>query len=260
MLVDSHCHLDCLDLSAYAGDSTQAIQAAQANDVSHMLCVSIDLENFPKVLAFAEQYANIYASVGVHPNELEARQPQSSELIQLAQHPKVIAIGETGLDYYRTDKDGSTQQQHNFHQHIQAAKTTNKPLIIHMRDAAEDTLHIMRETQAAQVGGVMHCFTETWEVAQRAIELNFCISISGIVTFKNAHTIQEVAQKVPLDRLLIETDAPYLAPVPMRGKPNEPSYLHHTAKFIAELRGISYAELAQATSDNFFKLFFTKQK
>lgn len=260
MLVDSHCHLDCLDLQNHENDLQQAMAAAKANDVSHFLCVCINLEDYPKVLKIAEQFSNVYASVGVHPNETDGHEPTMLELQTLAVHSRVVAIGETGLDYYRTIGLALDNQRQRFRHHIRVARAVKKPLIIHMRDASQDTISIMQEEQASEIGGVMHCFTENWEVAQQALDLNFYISISGVVTFKNAQQIQQVATKVPLERLLIETDAPYLAPVPMRGKSNEPAYLKYTAEFIAQLRGCSYQTIAEQTSSNFFTLFRLAKK
>lgn len=253
MLVDSHCHLDRLDLSAFNGSLASAIDAARHQGVQHMLCVCINIENFPAVIKIAEANEHITASVGVHPTEEECHEPSVDELVELASHPKVVAIGETGLDYYRSDDP--EWQQERFRRHIQAAKIVNKPLIIHTREAREDTIAILQQEQAEQVGGVMHCFTETWQMAQQAMELGFYISFSGIVTFKNAKELQEVAQLVPLDKMLIETDSPYLAPVPYRGKTNQPAYVTYVCKKIAELRGISEEQVAQTTTQNFFELF-----
>lgn len=254
MLIDSHCHLDCIDLTLFNNDLNNVIQNAQTNDVQAMLCVCIDLENFPKVLKIAEQYSFVYASVGFHPNTQEGEDPTVERLIELAKHPKIIAIGETGLDYYRSQ--GETEwQRERFRRHIQAAKQLKKPLIIHTRDAREDTLKIMKEEAADKIGGVMHCFTETWDMAEKAMEMNFYISFSGIVTFKNAEALQEVAKKVPLDRLLIETDSPYLAPIPYRGKQNQPAYVRYVAESIAKLRGIPVEKIAEATTENFSRLF-----
>jgi TatD DNase family protein len=254
MLVDSHCHLDCLDLSEYQGDLTAALAAAAADDVSHMLCVCIDLTNLPAVLATAEQYTHVFASVGVHPNVTDEAEPTIEQLVELAHHPKVVAIGETGLDYYRSSGDLHWQQDR-FRRHIHAAQTVKKPLIIHSRQAREDTVQIMREEQADRTGGVMHCFTEDWDMAKRCLDLGFYISCSGVVTFNNAESLRDVIGKVPLDRLLIETDSPYLAPVPFRGKPNEPKYVKYVAQKVAELKKISYEEVAEVTTANFFKLF-----
>lgn len=253
-IVDSHCHLDRLDLTPYHGDLSLAIAAAQQQGVSHMLCVAIDLTNIAAVIAIAERYANVTASVGVHPTEELAEAVTVETLVNYARHPKVVAIGETGLDYYRLEGD-LTWQQERFRTHIRAARQVNKPLIIHTRQARADTIAILQQEGAVEVGGVLHCFTEDWAMAQQALDLNFYISFSGIVTFKNALELKEIAQKVPLDKMLIETDAPYLAPVPFRGKSNEPAYVRYVAEYIAELRGIPVAELAEQTTENFFRLF-----
>ncbi len=254
-LVDSHCHLDQLDLAAYAGDLHKIMQHADEKSVKHFLCVCITLEHFPQVLSVAEQFANVSASVGLHPNEsITTPEPTADELVSLAQHPKVIAIGETGLDYFRSEGNLDWQRER-FRQHISAAKTVKKPLIIHTRQAKEDTLKMMQEERVAEIGGVMHCFTEDWEAAQTAMDMGFYISFSGIVTFSSATIIQDVAKRIPLDRMLIETDSPYLAPVPFRGKSNEPAYVYYVAEYIAKLRGISIEEVAEATTKNFCKLF-----
>lgn len=254
MLVDSHCHLDCLDLSAYDGDLDKALRAAKDNDVAYMLCVCIDLINYPKVLHIARSYPDIVASVGVHPNVCVSEEISEAELIKLAEDPQVVALGETGLDYYRQQGELSWQQQR-FCTHIQVARKVQKPLIIHSRAAREDTLAIMREQQANQIGGVMHCFTESWEMARQCLDLGFYISFSGIVTFKNAKDLQETAKKVPLDRILIETDSPYLAPEPHRGKTNQPAYVRYVAEKIAALRNTTYDKIAAQTTENFFRLF-----
>jgi len=251
MLVDSHCHLDFPDL---AGRVDDALALMRENEVTHALCVSVTLQEFPQVRALAERYPQLYASVGVHPDYDNVPQVTEQELVTLASHPRVIAIGETGLDHYRI-KGGAEWQRERFRTHIRAARSSGKPLIIHMRDAAEDTLRIMREEKASEVGGVMHCYTGTWETAQAAMDLGFCISFSGIVTFKNAAALREVARKVPLKRMLIETDSPFLAPVPYRGKTNEPGLVRYVADEIARLKGISLEEVAAATSSNFFRLF-----
>ncbi len=251
MLVDSHCHLNFPELS----ENIQAVRTLmQAEKVGHALCVSVTLDKFPEVLALAEQFDNFYASVGVHPDYEDIEEPSVDALVSLAQHPKVVAIGETGLDYFRLTGDLEWQRER-FRTHIRAAILANKPLIIHTRSAAEDTINIMQEEGAAQVGGVMHCFTESLEVALAAISMGFYISFSGIVTFKNAAQIKEVAQKIPLDKILVETDSPYLAPVPFRGKTNQPAYVKYVAQEIANLRGISLDDVMQATTANFFKLF-----
>ena len=224
------------------------------NEVTHALCVSVNLEDFPGLLLLAESYPNLYASVGVHPDYEDLTEPKSEELVSLAKNSKVIAIGETGLDYSRIKGD-LEWQRNRFREHIRAARECNKPLIIHTREAAADTLSIMAEEGADQIGGVMHCFTESWEVAQKAMEMNFYISFSGIVTFKNAANLKETAKKIPLERMLIETDSPYLAPVPFRGKTNQPAYVRHVAEEIASLRNISLNEVAESTTKNFFSLF-----
>ena len=251
MLVDSHCHLNFPELAA----NIDGVRSAMTdNGVGHALCISVTLKDFPQVLALADQYSNFFASVGVHP-DYESEPPFTSEtLIQLAQHPKVIAIGETGLDYFRLTGDLEWQRDR-FRTHIRAATAVDLPLVIHTRSSAEDTLRIMKEESAHQVGGVMHCFTESLDVAMRSIALGFYISFSGIVTFKNANALKEVAQHVPLDRILVETDSPYLAPVPYRGKTNQPAYVKHVAEEVARLRGISLDEVMQASTENFFTLF-----
>jgi len=254
MLVDSHCHLDMLDLASIDGGLDGVIATAHDADVQHMLCVSVNLEDYPAMLSLVEDRDEVSVSVGVHPNTREGRDPTPAELIELAANPKVIAIGETGLDYFRSEGELDWQRQR-FRNHIAAAKQCGKPIIVHTRDAREDTLQIMREENAGAAGGVMHCFSEDWGMAQRALELGFYISFSGIVTFKSARELQEVAVKVPLERMLVETDCPYLAPVPHRGKPNQPAWTRHTAEYIAELRGESYEAIAEATTNNFNRLF-----
>ncbi len=251
MLVDSHCHLNFPELAS----NIDAVRAAMLeNQVGHALLISVTLEKFPEVLILAEQYPNFFATVGVHP-DYEDEPPFNVEtLVELAKHPKVVGIGETGLDYFRLTGD-LTWQRERFCTHIRAAINADLPLIIHTRSAAEDTLRIMQEENAHAVGGVMHCFTESIEVAVRAIEMGFYISFSGIVTFKNAAALKEVAKQVPLDRILVETDSPYLAPIPFRGKTNQPAYVKHVAEEVASLRNISLEELTEASTSNFFKLF-----
>lgn len=251
MLVDSHCHLDFPEL---AGNLPAILETMRENDVGAALCVSVTLEDFPKVLALAEQHDNLYASVGVHPDYPDLREPTVAELVELARHPKIVAIGETGLDYYRLTGDLEWQRER-FRVHIRAARQSRKPLIIHTRSASADTLRLMREEGANEVGGVMHCFTESWEVAQGALDMGFHISFSGIVTFKNAKDLKDVASRVPLERLLVETDSPYLAPVPYRGKTNQPGWVKHVAEEVARLQNRTFAEVAMATTQNFFKLF-----
>lgn len=252
-LVDSHCHLDLLDLTPDEGDVSRIIARAKQQDVHYFLNVCVEIAEFPTILKTSEKFDCVSTSVGLHPNE-QGEEITADQLIQLASHPKVVAIGETGLDYFRTT--GETEwQRDRFRAHIQAAKKIQKPLIIHTRDARADTLDIMRTEKASQARGVMHCFSEDWEVAKAALDMDFYISFSGIVTFKTAMVLQEVAKLVPLDRILVETDSPYLAPVPHRGKPNEPAYVRHTAAFIANLKGISLDKLAEQTTQNFFHLF-----
>jgi len=251
MLVDSHCHLNFPELLA----NLPAIkESMKANEVGYALCISVTLPDFPQVLTLAESNVNFFASVGVHPDYENIEEPSVAGLLALADHERVVAIGETGLDYFRLTGDLEWQRTR-FRTHIQAAIQCGKPLVIHTRNAAADTIRIMREENAQKVGGVMHCFTESLEVALEAIELGFYISFSGIVTFKNAVAIKEVARQVPLNRMLIETDSPYLAPIPFRGKTNQPSYVKHVAEEIAKLRGISFEEVATATTENFFRLF-----
>jgi TatD DNase family protein len=251
MLVDSHCHLDFPEL---AGRLPDVLAAMEANGVGCAVCIGVNLEDFPGVLAVAESDPRLFATVGVHPEYKDAQEPSVSGLAALAAHAKVVAIGETGLDYH-WHKDRPAWQRDRFAIHVAAARQIGKPLVVHMRDAADDTLAILAGEGGGAVSGVMHCFTENWDIARRALDLGFYISFSGIVTFKNATAIQEVARKAPLDRILVETDSPYLAPVPYRGKPNEPAYVRHVAEGIATLRGIAAPELAAATTANFFRLF-----
>lgn len=255
LLVDSHCHLN---FDPLVSDLPAVLGRARDNGVGHMLCVSVTLEAFPQVRDLAGAHSNIYASVGVHPNEKAGRDPTVEDLTGLAAGPRIVAIGETGLDYYRTAGTVDWQQER-FRRHIRAAKATGKPLIIHTRDAAADTVRIMAEEGAGAAGGVMHCFTESWEVARAALDMNFYISFSGIVTFRNAEALRDVARQVPTDRLLVETDAPYLAPVPFRGKPNEPAYVRYVAECVAGLRGVPFEALAEQTTRNFFELFRAAQ-
>lgn len=250
-LVDSHCHFDLLDLQTDSIDDV--IKRAFSANVKCFLNVCVDLVDFPKVLATSNLHPFIYASVGLHPHH-EGINPDISELVSLAENDKVIAIGETGLDYFRATGD-LTWQRERFINHIEAAKIVKKPLIIHTRAAKDDTIALLKSYNASDVTGVMHCFTEDWEIAKQALDLGFYISISGIVTFKNAQVVQEVAAKVPLDRLLVETDSPYLAPNPKRGKQNEPAYVRYTAEFIANLRNINFDLVQEATTNNFFTLF-----
>lgn len=255
MFVDSHCHLDFPELSVRLPD---ILALMEANDVGRALCVAVDLPDFPRVLALAESYPHLYASVGVHPDYLDTPEPTLQQLLDLSDHPKVIAIGETGLDYFRLTGD-LDWQRNRFLTHIEASRVSRKPLIIHTRAAADDTIRLMREAGAGTVqggaGGVLHCFTETLDMALAAIEMGFYISFSGILTFKSAKQIQEVARVLPLERILIETDSPYLAPVPQRGKMNEPGWVKHVAQYLADLRQIPLAEVERQTTENFFTLF-----
>ncbi len=251
MLVDSHCHLDFPDLAQRLPEVLQRMQESQ---VGIAVCIGVKLEDFPNVLALAESEARLYATVGVHPEYTDVEEPDEARLVALASHPKVIAIGETGLDYY-WQKDQPEWQRDRFRTHIRAAHRIGKPLVVHTRDSARDTLRVLKEEGAETVGGVMHCFTENWEIASLALDLGFYLSFSGIVTFKNAAIVKEVATKCPIDRILVETDSPYLAPTPYRGKPNEPAYVRYVAEEIARLRAMDVEAVHQATTDNFFSLF-----
>jgi TatD DNase family protein len=251
MLVDSHCHLNFPELQS----NIEEIRASMAdNKVGHALCISVTLKDFPQVLALAETYSNFYASVGVHPDYEDEPPFTVDDLVKLANHPKVIAIGETGLDYFRLTGHLEWQRER-FRTHIRAAIQSDKPLVIHTRSASDDTLRIMREENAHHVGGVLHCFTESLEVALHAIDLGFYISFSGIVTFKNATMLKEVARQLPLDRILVETESPYLAPIPYRGKINQPSYVKHVAEELSRIKNIPYDDVVASTTANFFKLF-----
>ncbi len=256
MLIDSHCHLDRLDLSQYDDDLNKALDFARAKGVGHMLCVGITMDKFQDVLSIAEAHDDISCSVGIHPLYDAVAETDVDLLVEKSQHPKVVAIGETGLDYfYNKTAENHVLQQMSFRKHIEAARIANKPVIVHTRDARQDTLDILREEKAEECGGVLHCFTESWEMAKAALDLGFYISFSGIVTFKNAKELREVCRKVPLDRLLIETDSPYLAPVPYRGKSNQPAYVKEVGQFVADLRQVSYEEICEITSSNFHQLF-----
>jgi TatD DNase family protein len=254
MLIDSHCHLDRIDLKPYQNDFACFMHEAEVNQIEHLLCIAIDLESYPAMLDLVADFPQISVTVGVHPNVQDCKDPNVDELIALGQSDNVIGIGETGLDYFRSEGDLGWQHQR-FRNHISAAKTLKKPLIIHTREAKDDTLRILKEEGASEVGGIIHCFTEDWEFAQKALDLNFYISFSGIVTFNSAKVIKEVAKKVPADRFLIETDSPYLAPVPFRGRPNYPIYVRYVAEQLAELRGISVNKIADLSTKNFYDLF-----
>lgn len=251
MYVDSHCHVDFPTLAEQLPD---ILARMQANQVTQALCVSVNMPDWPRLIKLVEQHSALWASVGVHPDYEDTVEPTVEDLVALSKHPKVIAIGETGLDYFRLQGDLSWQRER-FRCHIRAARECGLPLIIHTRASPEDTLRIMQEEAASEVGGVMHCFTESWEVAQAAMDMNFYISFSGIVTFKSASSLQDIARRIDLNRILIETDSPYLAPVPHRGKLNDPSKVIHIAEKIAELRGVTSKEIASASTNNFFNLF-----
>ncbi|EGF31594.1 Putative deoxyribonuclease YcfH [Oxalobacteraceae bacterium IMCC9480] len=255
MYIDSHCHINFPELAARL---PEIFDKMAENKVTHALCVSVDLPDFPQVLDLAQRYDHIYASVGVHPDYVDTPEPSVAQLVALSDHPKIVAIGETGLDYFRLTGDLEWQRER-FRVHIRASRATGKPLIIHTRASSEDTIRIMQEegagTNAGGAGGVMHCFTESLAVAEAAIAMGFYISFSGIVTFKSAKELQAVALAVPLENMLIETDSPYLAPMPHRGKMNEPGLVRHVAEFIASLKGVPVELVAQQTTDNFFKLF-----
>ncbi len=250
-LIDSHCHLD---FEGLADRLPEVLAAMDANGIAGCMTIGVTLEEAAQVLAIAHAYPQVFASVGVHPEYADHREPDVGTLCELANDPKVLAIGETGLDYH-WHKDRPEWQRERFRVHIRAARELNKPLVIHTRESAEDTLAILREEGAEAVGGILHCFTESLDVARAGIDLGFYISLSGIVSFKKAEVVHDVARSVPLDRLLVETDAPYLAPVPYRGKPNQPAYVKHVAEAIADLRQISLEEVAAATSRNFLTLF-----
>ncbi|MCP5419602.1 MAG: TatD family hydrolase [Gammaproteobacteria bacterium] len=253
MLVDSHCHLDRLDLKPFQSQLRNALAAAEAHGVRHFLCVGITLEDWPAMLRQVQEFAQVSTSIGVHPSAKNARPPDFDKLRRLAEHPKVVAIGETGLDYFH---DQEKDRQHGWlRTQIAVAKAVAKPLIIHTRNAREDTLRLLKEERAEEIGGVIHCFSEDWDAAVRFMDLNFAISLSGIVTFKNAKTLHEVARRLPADRLLVETDSPYLAPEPHRGKSNQPAWVRHVAAAVARLRDVPLDRIAETTTANYFRLF-----
>ncbi len=254
MFIDSHCHLDRIDLSPYQNDFAVFMREAEQQNIQKMLCIAIDLDAYPAMVALVKDYPNIFLSVGVHPNVENKIKLTEAHLLKLADNDKVIAIGETGLDYFRSSGDLDWQHQR-FKTHIQVAKKLKKPLIIHTREAGHDALDVLKKEGADEVGGIIHCFTEDWEFAEKALELNFYISFSGIVTFKNALAIQIAAKKIPEDKFLIETDSPYLTPVPFRGKPNYPLYVHYVAEKLALLRGVDVKTIAKQSTANFHTLF-----
>ena len=254
MLVDSHCYLDRLDLSAYDGSLDAALDAARARGVGRFLCIGVSAGNAAAVRHMADTYADVYCSVGVHPLDLQAGQaPALDWLLAELNHPRVVAIGETGLDYHY-QPEAAALQQDSFRLHLEAARQTGKPVVVHTREARADTLALLREADLSQAG-VLHCFTEDWAMARAALDLGYYISLSGIVTFRNAEALREVARQVPADRLLVETDAPYLAPVPHRGRPNLPEYVRDVAEYLAVLRGVDVETLAEQTTANFARLF-----
>jgi len=252
-IVDSHCHIDRVDLDQFGGSIESMLAHAKELSVAQFLCVCIDLEHFDEVFTLAKAHDQIYASVGVHPTEQEGKDPSVEEILSLANHDKIIAIGETGLDYFHIEKDTADWQRDRFRRHIKASNESRKPMIIHTRDAKADTIEIMQQEKA--VAGVMHCFAEDWDTAKAALDLGFYISFSGIITFKSASNLREVAKKVPADRLLVETDSPYLTPVPYRGKSNSPAYTYYVAEKLAEIRGTSINDIADTTTNNFKQLF-----
>lgn len=253
-IVDSHCHIDRVDLDAFGGSIESMLAHAQELSVTEFLCVCIDLEHFDDVHNLALAHPSIYASVGVHPTEVDGKDPSVDELIELSKSDRVIAIGETGLDYFHIKKDEADWQRDRFRRHIEASNRTGKPMIVHTREAKKDTITIMREEKVE--AGVMHCFSEDWETAKAALDLGFYISFSGILTFNSAKDLREVAKKVPEDRLLVETDSPYLTPMPHRGRPNSPAFTYHVAEKLAEVRGSSIEAIAETTTNNFKRLFF----
>ena len=254
-IVDSHCHIDRVDLDAFGGSIESMLAHASELSVNKFLCVCIDLEHFDQVHNLALEYPNIFSSVGVHPTETNCKDPSIEELLVYAKSDRVIAIGETGLDYFHVKKEEADWQRDRFRRHIKASNESGKPMIIHMRDAKEDTIRILTEEKAE--AGVMHCFSEDWETAQAALDLGFYISFSGILTFNSAQSLREVAMKVPSERLLVETDSPYLTPSPFRGRPNSPAYTYYVVEKLAEIRNTSIDEMATTTTNNFNQLFFS---
>lgn len=253
MLIDSHCHLDFPD---FATELDAVVARARSMRVGLMLTISTRLDQFPGVLAVAERFPDVYCTVGIHPHEAnDAVDVEAGKLVELAQHPKVVGIGETGLDYYYEHSDRDSQRRC-FLAHIEAARQTQLPLVVHTRDADDDTAAILKNEMAkGAFKGLLHCFSSSQALAEAAIGLGLSVSFSGILTFKNAKAVQETARALPLDSLLVETDAPYLAPVPVRGKRCEPAFVSHTAAFLAQLKGIGVADLQRHTTENFLRLF-----
>lgn len=254
MLIDSHCHLDRLKLDPYGGDLSAAIAAAHARGIQQMLCIGISLENIQTVIDIAQTHPSVVASVGVHPCDVKEGAATAEQLINWASQPKVVALGETGLDYHY-ETESKAIQHDSFALHLRVGKQIGLPVVVHTREAKTDTLALIKEHGSLEHSGVLHCFTEDWDMAKAALDLNYYISISGIVTFKTAEQIRDVVRNMPLDRLLVETDSPYLAPIPYRGKPNEPKYVREVAQFVADVRGIPLEELAERTTENFYRLF-----
>lgn len=254
MLIDSHCHLDRINLDRYDGQLANAIAAANERGIHKMLCIGVSLDNIQTVIDIARAHECVYASVGVHPCDVKDGTASADQLMQWAANKKVVALGETGLDYHY-ETESKALQHESFAMHLEVGKKIGLPVVVHTREAKEDTLSLIKQFGSLEHSGVLHCFTEDWEMAKSALDLNYYISISGIVTFKNAEQIREVVRKMPIDRLLIETDSPYLAPIPYRGKPNEPKYVYEVAQFVADLKGLSIEELGERTSENFHRLF-----
>lgn len=260
MFIDSHCHLDRLDLTPYGGELSGALQAAAEAKVSHMLCIGVDLNNSPTVVNIAEEHANVFSAVGVHPLDCHEMVPDIDTVKALAAHPKVVALGETGLDYHYANSEGVLAvQRQSFINHLQLGSELNLPVVVHTREARDDTVVFLQQ-YAGEARGVIHCFTESLEMAKQVLDLGFMISISGIVTFNNASALRDVVRYVPIESLLIETDSPYLAPVPHRGKTNEPKYVAEVGAYVASLKGVSVETLGQQTSDNFFRMFARAQR
>ncbi len=254
MLVDSHCHLDRLKLEPYNGDLSAAVAAAHQRGIQQMLCIGISLDNIQTVIDIARDHPTVVASVGVHPCDVQQGTASAEQLAQWARQPKVVALGETGLDYHY-ETESKALQQESFALHLRVGAELGLPVVVHTREAREDTLALIEAHGSREHAGVLHCFTEDWDMARRALEFNYYVSLSGIVTFKNAEQLRDVARRLPADRLLVETDSPYLAPVPYRGKPNEPRYVREVAEFVAQVRGVSFEELARQTTENFYRLF-----
>lgn len=259
MFIDSHCHLDRIDLARHDGSLAKLIDTAGQQGVSEMLCVAIDLHQFDEMYSKISAFENVYASAGIHPCHVAECPFDAQQLREAASRSRIVALGETGLDYYYSDENAD-EQQASFAGHLKLGSELGLPVIVHTRDAREDTLRIIREHANPEVGGVLHCFTESLEMAQAALELGFYISFSGIITFRNAEELRDVVRAVPLEKMLIETDSPYLAPVPYRGKQNEPTYVPEVARCVADLKGVSVEQVAEVTASNFHALFSKASK